>query len=109
QLARRLELDLGDTLALPTPQGQRQMEVVALYADYGNPRGHLLVDADWLRAHFPDARLTGLNLHVAAGSDSLQRELAQRFMLDGQRLVDQATIKRWSTEVFERTFAATGA
>lgn len=110
QLARRLELGLGDTLPVPTPQGQTALQVVALYADYGNPKGHILVSAEWLLRHFPDAMLA--NIGVYARSDAtarLQRDLAERFGLDGQRLVDQATIKRWSTEVFERTFAATGA
>lgn len=110
QLARRLELGLGDTLRVPTADGEQALRIVALYADYGNPKGHILVAADWLRRHFPDATLP--NIGVYAGPDAaprLQQELAERFDLDGQRLVDQATIKRWSTEVFERTFAATGA
>lgn len=110
QLARRLELGLGDTLGVPTADGEHVLQVVALYADYGNPKGHLLVDADWLRRHFPDATLPNIGVYARPDAGPrLQEEIAQRFGLDGQRLVDQATIKGWSTEVFERTFAATGA
>src|SRR5690606_21492676 len=110
QLARRLGLGLGDTLSVPAPDGDHVLNVVALYADYGNPKGHILVGADWLRQHFPDATLPNIGVYV--GHDAaprVQQELAERFGLAGERLVDQATIKRWSTQVFERTFAATGA
>ena len=35
--------------------------------------------------------------------------LQARFQLDDSRIVDQARLKGWSVEVFERTFAATAA
>lgn len=110
QLSRRLHLGLGDILTVPAPDGNHALDVVALYADYGNPKGHILVGADWLRRHFPDATLPNIGVYVRHdAAPRLQQELAERFGLAGERVVDQATIKRWSTEVFERTFAATGA
>lgn len=107
QLARRLHLRLGERLVLP---GAAPLKVVAVYADYGNPRGQVLLNAQWLRRNWPDATLTSLNLrmsgeHVAA----LKAALQQRYALDNNRLVDQGSAKRWSMEVFERTFAATAA
>ncbi|NQD96540.1 ABC transporter permease, partial [Pseudomonas sp. CrR25] len=53
QLARRLDLQLGERLRLPTPQGEWALEVLGIYADYGNPKGHLLVSATALRRHWP--------------------------------------------------------
>ena len=35
--------------------------------------------------------------------------LQTRFTLEDSRIVDQARLKGWSTQVFERTFAATAA
>lgn len=107
QLARRLTLGLGDRLALP---GASPLSVVAVYADYGNPRGQVLVNADWLRRAWPDATLNTLNLRVAGDQvATLKAALQQRYALDSTRLVDQSTLKRWSVAVFERTFAATAA
>lgn len=109
QLARRLRLQLGDSLTLPadTP---RVLTVVGIYADYGNPKGHVLVSADGLRAHWPQATLTGLSVDLAADRvPSLKAALQQRFALDDSRVVEQTRLKRWSTEVFNRTFAATAA
>ncbi len=56
QLARRLKVQLGDRLALPS----EAMTVVGIYADYGNPKGHVLVNASWLLKHWPQATLTGI-------------------------------------------------
>jgi len=110
QFARRLKLDLGQTLVIAAPDGEQRLTVVGLYADYGNPRGHMLLNADWLRRHWPDAVLSNLGVHVMpAQMNALRTQLEQRFGLDSTRLIDQTSLKRWSTEVFERTFAATGA
>ncbi|WP_191833762.1 ABC transporter permease [Pseudomonas fluorescens] len=109
QLARRLRVQLGDSLQLPVEPAQA-MTVVGIYADYGNPKGHLLVNADWLRRHRPEASLSNISLNlVVERVPALKAELQQRFALDDSRVVEQATLKRWSTEVFSRTFAATSA
>ncbi|MBX6689864.1 ABC transporter permease [Pseudomonas sp. USTB-Z] len=108
QLARRLNLQLGDSLQLPadTPA----LPVVGIYADYGNPKGHVLVNAGWLRAHWPQATLTGLSVDLSAERvPVLKAALQQHFALDDSRVVEQARLKRWSTDVFNRTFAATAA
>ena len=110
QLARRLTLRLGDALVLPAADGEQRLPVLGLYADYGNPKGHLLVNAHWLRQHWADASLSNLSLRLSAARVApLKAELEQRFELDDSRLIDQASLKRWSTRVFERTFAATAA
>lgn len=108
QLARRLNLQLGDSLQLPadTPA----LPVVGIYADYGNPKGHVLVNAGWLRAHWPQATLAGLSVDLSAERvPVLKAALQQHFALDDSRVVEQARLKRWSTDVFNRTFAATAA
>jgi putative ABC transport system permease protein len=108
QLARRLNLQLGDSLKLPA--GTPALPVVGIYADYGNPKGHVLVNADWLRAHWPQATLAGLSVDLSAeGVPVLKAALQRHFALDDSRVVEQARLKRWSTDVFNRTFAATAA
>jgi putative ABC transport system permease protein len=108
QLARRLNLQLGDSLKLPA--GMPALPVVGIYADYGNPKGHVLVNADWLRAHWPQATLAGLSVDLSAeGVPVLKAALQRHFALDDSRVVEQARLKRWSTDVFNRTFAATAA
>jgi len=109
QLARRLGLGVGDTVRLPG-EPEQAMTVVGTYADYGNPKGHVLVNADWLRRHAPGASLSGLSLLVRPGQvTALKDELQQRFALDDNQVVEQTRLKAWSTDVFSRTFAVTAA
>ena len=54
QLARRLNLAVGDRIEVPAPGGNWPLEVVGIYADYGNPKGQIAVN--YRRA---DAALSG--------------------------------------------------
>lgn len=110
QLARHLHLSLGDRLSLPAPAAAPSLRVVGVYADYGNPKGHLLVSADWLQRYWPEADFYALSVRLAAQQVApLMAQLQQQFALDSNQLTDQASLKRWSREVFERTFVATAA
>lgn len=110
QLARRLKLSIGDTLAIPAPDGPWSPRIVGIYADYGNPKGHLLVNADHLLRHWPQLTANRFNLRIdPAAVPSLVSELQSRFTLDDNHIIDQTQLKSWSAQVFERTFAATAA
>jgi putative ABC transport system permease protein len=110
QMARRLKVQLGDVINIPTPQGPWSPKVVGIYADYGNPKGHLLVNARHLLQHWPGLSPARFNLRVLPGNvPTLVREVQNRFALEDSRIVDQQQLKGWSSQVFERTFAATAA
>ncbi|KWU48196.1 ABC transporter permease [Pseudomonas palleroniana] len=110
QLARRLHVQLGDAVDIPTPQGLWSPKVVGIYADYGNPKGHVLVNAQHLLAHWPTLSPARFNLRVAPHNVTPLVQAVQReFGLDDSRIVDQQQLKGWSSQVFERTFAATAA
>ena len=110
QLARRLNVQVGDAVEIPTPQGVWSPQVVGIYADYGNPKGHVLVNAQHLLAHWPTLSPARFNLRVLPQNVApLVREVQCEFALDDSRIVDQQQLKGWSSQVFERTFAATAA
>lgn len=110
QLARRLKVSIGDRLTLATPQGPWTPRIVGIYADYGNPKGHMLVNAEHLLAHWPQLTPYRFNLRIEpAAIGAFLTALQGRFSLDESRIVDQARLKGWSSQVFERTFAATAA
>ncbi|MDX1465962.1 MAG: ABC transporter permease, partial [Halomonas sp.] len=112
QLALGQGLAPGDRLVLQAPgdQGREEVIVAAIYPDYGNPRGEVLLAAAGLRERF-DAPPGSIGIVLAEGhtADLLSRALTARFALDEEAVLDQRRIKALSTEIFERTFAITRA
>ena len=110
QLARRMKLAVGDQIEIPAPGGNWTLEVVGIYADYGNPKGQIAVNFAALTRRFPGIPLTRMGLRVApAAVPALISALQDKFALDSRNLVDQATLKAESTRIFNRTFAVTAA
>ena len=110
QLARRLKLKAGEHLRIPTPNGTWSPRIVGIYADYGNPKGHVLISSEHLLRGWPQLTPNRFNLRVDPPQiPALLNALQARFALDDNRIVDQARLKGWSVQVFERTFAATAA
>ncbi|MBO9098390.1 MULTISPECIES: ABC transporter permease [unclassified Rhizobium] len=107
QMSRREKLRVGDPLVLP---GNWKTTIVGVYSDYGNPIGQAIVGIDGLTTHYPNvSRLRyGLRLDPAK-TPALVDALEAQFHLPSQNVVDQASIKAKSLEIFEKTFAVTGA
>jgi putative ABC transport system permease protein len=110
QLSRRIKLGLGDRIQAPAPAGNWPLQIVGIYADYGNPKGQIGVNIDAMLRRFPEIPQTRMGLRVApAAVPALSAELQSKFGLDGRNLADQATLKAESTRIFNRTFAVTAA
>jgi putative ABC transport system permease protein len=110
QMSRRMNLAHGDHLELATPDGDWPLTVAGIYADYGNPKGQIAVNAAALFEHFPSAPQTRLALRVEHSKiPALITALSEQFGLDGRNLLDQVSLKAESTRIFNRTFAVTAA
>ncbi|PAY08939.1 ABC transporter permease [Bradyrhizobium sp. UFLA03-84] len=110
QLSRRMKLAIGDHIELPAPGGNWPLEIVGIYADYGNPKGQIAVNFAALTRHFPQTPLTRIGLRVAPDKIApLITALQEKFGLDDRSVADQATMKRESKRVFNRTFSVTAA
>ncbi len=105
QLARRHGVSPGDVIRLAENQ---DLPVAGIYSDYGNPRPQAMINVDLLTGWFPNVVKTRFAIRVdAARSQVLADEIRQKFGLKGRNLVDQASIKQRSLEIFERTFTVT--
>ncbi|SDN90121.1 putative ABC transport system permease protein [Halomonas shengliensis] len=110
QLAVAEEIAPGDRLTLATPDGRATLAVAAVYPDYGNPRGEVLLAAPALGARFAaPADSVGIVLAPGADAEALGAALADEFALGRDALRDQGEVKRIATGIFERTFTITRA
>jgi putative ABC transport system permease protein len=106
QLARREGLAPGDTIRLPGWEAT----VAGVYSDYGNPVGQVLVSPARLTEEFPEVERLRYGLRLPPGdAPALATALVEEFGLDPDNIIDQSALKAFSLQVFERTFAVTGA
>ncbi len=107
QLARSADLWPGAEAALP---GAGAFEVVAVYSDYGNPRGQVMLGIDPFLAAYPDAPRVQHALRVTPDAvPDLLAGIQDEFGIPPALMSDQASAKELSLSIFERTFAVTRA
>ncbi|MCA1399211.1 ABC transporter permease [Bradyrhizobium sp. BRP56] len=110
QLSRRMKLAIGDHIEVPAPGGNWPLEIVGIYADYGNPKGQIAVNFAALTRRFPQTPMTRMGLRMAPDKIApLITALQEKFGLDDRNVADQARMKTESRRVFNRTFSVTAA
>jgi len=111
-LANRLDLTSGDTVNLYTPQGEKSFPVAGVFYDYASSEGSVMMWMEHYRQIWGDYEVTsiGLRLPPASDPDQVVREI-QSSLVTTQRLVIRANsaLRADVLEVFDRTFAITGA
>ena len=105
QLARREDLVPGDPLALP---GGWETRIVGVYSDYGNPLSQVVVALDVLTTRYTEIDKSDFGV-LTDDPDALREALTNDLGIPPDRMIDQKALKAFSLQVFERTFAVTGA
>jgi putative ABC transport system permease protein len=105
--AHRFQRDVGDVLVLPTPLGPQEVEVVGIYADYGNEFGNVIIPLATLHQWFQDDRVRRLS--VTLREDASLEALQARWRQDHPGIVvtDQRTLRNEALRIFHQTFAVT--
>jgi putative ABC transport system permease protein len=107
QLFRRNDVKLGQLITLP---GGWQSTVSGVFSDYGNPVGQVIMGVDQLEAHYKDISKLRYAVRVQPEKTvALAEDLKKQFNLPAQNLINQADLKRFSIDVFERTFTITAS
>ena len=107
QLYRRAGRDLG-TLVRIGPG--RDLPVLGVYGDYGNPVGQVIVNDRVFAVQFPQVTALRFGLRIAAGqADAVRSALRDQAGVADSAMIDQAAIKALSLSVFDRTFTVTTA
>lgn len=103
----------GATLTLITGEGPRQFPVAGIYYDYASTQGTVSMALDVYRRYWDDPSVTAAALYLAPGrnADRVAGELQAALAGSGQRLLvrPNAVLRAEVLEIFDRTFAITGA
>jgi putative ABC transport system permease protein len=106
QLAYGAALGAGDRVQFDGDA----LPVLGIYSDYGNPRPQAVLTAAAFADRFPDLPPVQAALRLPpAEVPALIDALRDRYGLTADRLRDQASLKALSQDIFEQTFAVTGA
>ncbi len=105
QLARRENLSLGDVIDVAGG-----LPIVGIYSDYGNPNGQAITSLSRFAETFPDVRTRRFAIRIPPqDAPALATRLRDEFNLPADAVTNQAQVKAFSIDVFEQTFAVTGA
>jgi putative ABC transport system permease protein len=107
QLSRRAGLALGDGLEIAPGT---VLPVIGIYGDYGNTAAQVIVTEPLFRELWPEVYPLRFGLRIAPEEvPELTAALTGEFGLPEGQIINQASIKAFSMEVFERTFTVTTA
>ncbi len=109
-LAWRLSLAPNDRLTLITASGARVFAIAAVYREYGNDRGEVLMDLTSYQRWWHDHDIAALGLYLAPGVSAPQVVTALRAAAHGHQALlirSNADIRELSMRIFERTFVIT--
>ena len=109
-LAYRTQLNLGNTLILPTDSGPRSFRIAGIYREYGNDRGTVLISLPVYRKYWHDDGITAMGVYVAPGVSLAQVMASFRDTARGKQSLyirSNADLRALSMSIFERTFVIT--
>lgn len=103
---------VGDAISLPTPQGARTFQIVAVYYDYSSDRGIVVMHRDTLTKYWGEQLPTSLTVYLKEGAqaaavkDELQQALGARYRV---LIYTNAGLRQEVLRIFDSTFAITYA
>ncbi|MDT0631151.1 FtsX-like permease family protein [Rubrivirga litoralis] len=108
--AFRFGVGVGDTLRLPTDRGPRAYPVAAVYIDYGNDLGVVLMDERPFLAAYDDPGYAGTALTAAPGVDPDDLVASAQALAEGRQDVtvrSTRALRQASLDIFDQTFVVT--
>jgi putative ABC transport system permease protein len=104
-------LGRGDVVMFPTAAGVQPFEIEAVFYDYSNDRGFVVMDRTTYVRLFQDHSVTNVAIYLKPGTDAVQaREEIVRQLPDAQlRVALNADLKGQVLRAFDQTFQVTYA
>ncbi len=107
--AERFSMRRGDVVTVPTPAGPQHLKVAAVFADYGNERGTVLVDRFHTVNWFGDDHATSVALDLVPGAvaETVRAELLAAH--PGLAIFTNVSLRAEVLRIFRQTFSITYA
>ena len=106
-LAWRLELAPADTLTLVTASGPHEFRIAAVYREYGNDHGEILMNLPDYQRLWHDQGISGLGLYLTPGVGAARAIPEVRAAVAGRQALlirSNADLRELSLRIFDRTF-----
>ncbi len=110
--AYRHGITQGSVVTLLTDRGERSLPVVGVFYDYSSDQGVALMPLPLYRSLYDDPFISSVAAYVAPGTDvDALVEALRTFYAGRQQLLIRSNVglRAGALEIFERTFAITGA
>ena len=107
--SERFRIRRGDTVVIPSPAGAQTLQIAAVFADYGNERGTVLVDRVHTVRWFADDQATSLALDLVPGAvaETVRTELLAAY--PGISVFTNSSLRAEVLRIFRQTFSITYA
>jgi len=107
--AERFRVGRGARIRLPTPKGERALEIEGIYTDYGDDQGIVMVERGHLQEWFGTSAVSSLSLVLKAGEDPEAVRAQMRASHPGLAVFTNVHLRGEVMRIFRQTFAITYA
>lgn len=104
--------NVGDEIALATPQGERRFRINAIYYDYSSDRGIVVMDRATYARYWGEPQATSFTVYLKQGAnaDRVRQEMLDQMGASARVLIyTNAAIRNEVLRIFDSTFAITYA
>jgi putative ABC transport system permease protein len=104
------EVEVGDTLNLNTPKGLLKLKVIAVYYDYSQERGYVVIDRTTFLNYYRDSSINSIVVYLNEKNDlpKVRKEIVKRIGQDQNIIVrTNGELKKEVLRIFDNTFAIT--
>ncbi|MFQ5991630.1 MAG: FtsX-like permease family protein [Nitrospiraceae bacterium] len=111
-LATKVEVDIGESLVLLTPSGERSFPVVGVFYDYATDGGKVVMDRALYQTYWDDDTTTVVPVYLNPNAklETVRQQIGESVRQHGQVVVvSNADIKTEVLAIFDRTFTITYA
>lgn len=107
--SRRFQVDRGDSIRVPSPQGLQSIVIEGVYADYSDEAGTVLLSREFTSAWFGDETVSNVAIYLRSADQLDPVEARWEKQFPGILVRQNSRLRAEALRVFHQTFAVTYA